>query len=96
MNGLIKLGIIGAVIMLYFYINKNKENKENKVEVWGKIKKEEMITNGNQNKITFEDGTTKVIDNPKSFIPSSIDWNELSNEILANEKKEKANAGFKF
>ena len=93
MSNLLKLGLIGAVIMLYFYINKNKEKK---VEVWGKIKKEEMITNGNQNKITFEDGTTKVIDNPKSFIPSSIDWNELSNEILANEKKEKANAGFKF
>jgi hypothetical protein len=93
MSNLLKLGLIGAVIMLYFYINKNKEKK---VEVWGKIKKEEMITNGNQNKITFEDGTTKVIDNPKSFIPSSIDWNELSNDILANEKKEKANAGFKF
>ena len=89
MNGLIKLGIIGAVIMLYFYINKNKEKK---VEVWGKIKKEEMITNGNQNKITFEDGTTKVIDNPKSFIPSSIDFKQLSKELLANE----SNPGYSF
>ena len=89
MNGLIKLGIIGAVIMLYFYINKDKEKK---VEVWGKIKKEEMITNGNQNKITFEDGTTKVIDNPKSFIPSSIDFKQLSKELLANE----SNPGYSF
>ena len=89
MSNLLKLGIIGAVIMLYFYINKDKEKK---VEVWGKIKKEEMITNGNQNKITFEDGTTKVIDNPKSFIPSSIDFKQLSKELLANE----SNPGYSF
>ena len=93
MNNLIKLGLIGSLIFLYFYINKNKDKK---IEVWKKIKKEEIVNNGNQNKITFVDGKTKLIDNPKSFIPSSINFNELSNELLANEKKEKANAGFKF
>ena len=89
MSNIIKLGLIGAVIMLYFYINKNKEKK---VEVLPKIKKEEIVNNGNQNKITFEDGKTKVIDNPKSFLPSTIDFNELSNELLANE----SNPGYSF
>ena len=89
MNNLIKLGLIGSLIFLYFYINKNKDKK---IEVWKKIKKEEIVNNGNQNKITFVDGKTKLIDNPKSFIPSSIDWKQTANELLAQD----ANQGYSF